>query len=94
MLDGDAVAGKRAGEGRPGELRALIGVKDVRLAVTSQSIFHTRLSADLIYWPCGRDASRGAISHLSGCVVFKSQGIVVRRLVVPQSNGFGCQSAL
>src|ERR1700710_295525 len=36
--DGDGVAGEHAGEGRAGELRALIGVEDVRLAVTSQSI--------------------------------------------------------
>src|SRR6516165_7031518 len=31
--------GKRAGERRAGELAALIGVEDFRLAVTSQSIF-------------------------------------------------------
>src|ERR1700693_4936384 len=37
--DGDAVAGKQAGEGRTGELRALIGVEDLRLAMTAQSIF-------------------------------------------------------
>src|SRR5882724_12891430 len=36
--DRDAVAGERAGEGRAGELRALVGVEDFRLAVTSQGI--------------------------------------------------------
>src|SRR6266478_10031021 len=36
--DGDAVVGKHAGEGRAGELRTLVGVEDVRSAVTSQSI--------------------------------------------------------
>src|SRR5205823_7405677 len=36
--DGDAVAGEQAGEGRTGELRALISVEDVGLAVTDQSI--------------------------------------------------------
>jgi len=36
--DGDAIVGENAGEGRAGELRALVGVEDVRLAVTGQSI--------------------------------------------------------
>src|SRR5271169_2543722 len=36
--DRNAVAGERAGERRTGELRALVGVEDVRLAVTGQSI--------------------------------------------------------
>ena len=36
--DRDAVAGEHAGEGRTGELRTLVGVEDVRLAVTSQSL--------------------------------------------------------
>src|SRR4051794_22375811 len=35
--DGDAVAGEQAGEGRTGELRALISVEDAGLAVTGQS---------------------------------------------------------
>src|ERR1700761_7526854 len=42
--DGDAVAGEQAGEGRAGELRALIGIEDLRLAVSGQSIFQ-RLDA-------------------------------------------------
>src|SRR5206468_5483138 len=36
--DSDAVAGERAGEGRAGELRALIRVEDFRPAVTRQSV--------------------------------------------------------
>src|SRR4030081_3195257 len=36
--DGDAVAGEQAGEGRAGELRALVRVEDLRLAVTGQGI--------------------------------------------------------
>src|SRR3979411_2710940 len=36
--DGDAVAGEQAGEGRAGELRALVRVEYLRLAVTSQGI--------------------------------------------------------
>src|SRR6267142_3264521 len=36
--DGDAIAGEHAGEGRAGKLRALVGVEDVRPAVTGQSI--------------------------------------------------------
>src|ERR1022692_1927959 len=36
--DGDAVAGKQASERRTGKLRTLVGVEDVRPAVTRQSI--------------------------------------------------------
>ncbi len=36
--DGDAVVGEHAGEGRASELRALVGVEDVRLAVARESI--------------------------------------------------------
>src|SRR5260221_1171903 len=36
--DGDAVAGERAGEGRAGELRALVGIEDFGLAVTSEGV--------------------------------------------------------
>src|SRR5260370_9253722 len=36
--DRDAVAGERAGEGRAGELRALVGIKDFGLAVTSEGV--------------------------------------------------------
>src|SRR3979411_814952 len=36
--DGDAVAGENAGECRAGELRALVGVEYLRLAVTGQGI--------------------------------------------------------
>src|ERR1019366_750467 len=36
--DGDGVAGEHAGECRAGELRALVGVEYLRLAVTSQGI--------------------------------------------------------
>src|SRR5882757_5153706 len=36
--DGDAVAGEHAGKRRAGELRALVRVEYLRLAVTSQSI--------------------------------------------------------
>src|SRR5206468_1482165 len=43
--DCDAVVGEHAGEGRAGELAALIGVEDVRLAVTSQRILQ-RLDAE------------------------------------------------
>ncbi len=54
--DGDAVTGEHAGERRAGELRALVGVEDVRLAVASESILQ-RLDAE-----CGfhrdRDAPR------------------------------------
>src|SRR5438045_8502841 len=35
--DRDAVAGERAGEGRAGELRALAGMEDFGLAVTSEA---------------------------------------------------------
>ena len=42
--DGDAVAGEQAGEGRAGELRALIGMKDLQLTLSGQSIFQ-RLDA-------------------------------------------------
>lgn len=40
--DGDAVAGERAGEGHAGELRTLVGVEDVGLAVTRHSILQRR----------------------------------------------------
>src|SRR6195256_3071796 len=43
--DGDAVVGEDAGEGRTGELRALVGVKDSRPAVTRESILQ-RLDAE------------------------------------------------
>src|SRR3954462_2877602 len=43
--DGDAVVGTNAGEGRTSELRALIGVEDVRPAVTRESILQ-RLDAE------------------------------------------------
>src|SRR3981189_1657757 len=43
--DGNAVAGEDAGKGRTGELRALVGVEDVRPAVTRESIFQ-RLDAE------------------------------------------------
>src|SRR6202163_2976798 len=36
--DGDAVAGEHGGEGRTGELRALVGVEDLRPAVTRQGV--------------------------------------------------------
>src|SRR5712672_3402584 len=36
--DGDGVAGEHAGECRTGELRALVSVEDLRLAVPGQSI--------------------------------------------------------
>src|SRR5258708_19522941 len=36
--DGDAVAGERAGEGCAGELRALVGIEDFGLAVTSEGV--------------------------------------------------------
>src|SRR5260370_805521 len=36
--DRDAVAGERAGEGRAGELRALVGIEDFGLAVTSEGV--------------------------------------------------------
>jgi MFS family permease len=39
--DGDAVVGKQAGEGRAGELRALVGVEYFRPAVASQGIFQS-----------------------------------------------------
>src|SRR6202795_3739386 len=42
--DGDAVAGKQTGERRARELRPLIGIEDVRPAVTGQSILQ-RLDA-------------------------------------------------
>ena len=35
--DGDAVAGEHAGEGRAGELRALVGVEDFRPAVRAKA---------------------------------------------------------
>src|SRR5216683_773881 len=43
--DGDAVVGEDTGKGRSGELRALVGVEDVRPAVTRESIFQ-RLDAE------------------------------------------------
>src|SRR4051812_3043232 len=43
--DGDAVVGEDAGKGRTGELRALVGVEDVRPAVTRESILQ-RLDAE------------------------------------------------
>src|ERR1700730_3859351 len=43
--DGDAVVGEDTGKGRTGELRALVGVEDVRPAVTRESIFQ-RLDAE------------------------------------------------
>src|SRR3954447_3700669 len=43
--DGDAVVGEDAGEGRTGELRALVGVEDVGPAVTRESILQ-RLDAE------------------------------------------------
>jgi hypothetical protein len=46
--DGDALADKRAGEGRTGELRALIGVEDVRLAVTSQNLCQLQNVASIV----------------------------------------------
>src|SRR5207244_6374786 len=36
--DRDAVACERAGEGRAGELRALVGIEDFWLAVTSEGV--------------------------------------------------------
>src|SRR5260370_1560109 len=44
--DRNAVGGEHAGEGRASELRALVGIEDVRLAVTSQTILQ-RLNAEL-----------------------------------------------
>jgi hypothetical protein len=38
FLERNAVAGKHAREGRPSELRTLVGAKDVGLAVTRQRI--------------------------------------------------------
>jgi hypothetical protein len=43
--DGDAIVGEHAGEGRAGELRALVRVEDFRLAVTGQGILQ-RLDAE------------------------------------------------
>src|SRR5881396_1431746 len=43
--DRDAVAGERAGEGRAGELRALVGIEDFGLAVTSEGVLQ-RLDAE------------------------------------------------
>src|SRR5438552_8446069 len=43
--DRDAVAGEDAGEGRPGELAALVGVEDLRLAVTGHRVLQ-RLDAE------------------------------------------------
>ena len=43
--DRNAVVGEHAGEGRARELRALVRVEDVRLAVTGQSILQ-RLDAE------------------------------------------------
>src|ERR1700730_2340793 len=43
--DRNAVAGQHTGEGRASELRTLVGIEDVRLAVTSQSILQ-RLDAE------------------------------------------------
>src|SRR5829696_8061649 len=43
--DGDVVVGENAGEGRTSELRALVGVEDVRPAVTRESILQ-RLDAE------------------------------------------------
>ena len=45
--DRDAVALEHAGEGRAGELRALVGVEDLRLAVTRQG-FLQRLDAESV----------------------------------------------
>jgi hypothetical protein len=43
--DRNAVGGEHAGEGRASELRALVGIEDLRLAVTSHSILQ-RLNAE------------------------------------------------
>src|SRR4051812_42130481 len=43
--DRNAVVGEYAGEGRAGELRALVGIEDVRPAVTRQGILQ-RLDAE------------------------------------------------
>src|SRR5205823_4720071 len=43
--DGDPVVGEHTGEGRSGELRALIGVEDLRLAVLGQRLLQ-RLDAE------------------------------------------------
>src|SRR4029077_953311 len=40
--DGDAVVGEHSGERRAGELRALVGVEDLRLAVMGQGILQCR----------------------------------------------------
>src|SRR5260370_2388310 len=46
--DRDAVAGERAGEGRAGELRALIGIEDFGLAVTSEGVLQG-LDAEVLF---------------------------------------------
>jgi hypothetical protein len=50
MLDRNAVGGEHTGEGRASELRALVGIEDVRLAVTSHSILK-RLNAERLGIP-------------------------------------------
>jgi hypothetical protein len=53
-VDRNVVGGERSGEGRARELRALVGIEDVRLAVTSQSILQ-RLDAERSFY-CNRQA--------------------------------------
>src|SRR6516165_3169116 len=54
--DGDAVLDQHTGEGRTRELRTLVGVEDLRLAVASKSVLQ-RLDAECRLH-CYRDAPR------------------------------------
>ena len=58
--DRNAVVGEQAGEGRARELRTLIRIKDVRLAVTSQDNFRLVLASLKILLRLTLDALRSA----------------------------------
>src|SRR5712664_4613585 len=64
--DSDAVVGEDASKGRTGELRALVGVEDCRLAVTCESILQSldtegRLHRDR--QPPGQNATCRPVEH-------------------------------
>ena len=64
--DCNAVAGEHAGEGRARELRALVGIEDVRLAVTSQRIlqrFHAERCLHRDRQPPRQHAAAEPVEH-------------------------------
>jgi hypothetical protein len=65
-VDGDVVVGEDGGKGRAGELRALVGVEDVRLAMTREGILQCLDAEGSLHrdrQPPGQNATGRLIEH-------------------------------